>query len=439
MEVKAKLTNKANAIASAKVDANMLDNQVENMAKKASKNIKIAGFRPGKVPVSVVKKRYLNELQKDAEQEILREVLAKAIENTGKKEQDMMGEPFITKFDKKDDGIDIEIEISFRPEVKVENIDDIIPEYSTPRVTKKEIETKKEELVKLFAPIEKSDKTTLESGDYAKFDFEGSVDGVKFDGGSAKDYILEIGSNQFIPGFENQMIGMKVGEEKDLNVKFPNEYGAKDLAGKDAVFKVKLNEIQSKKIPQTLDEEMLKKLVPGEENPTEEKLEERLKDQIRDEKLSKLINEDLKPKLVDALIEKFKFDLPKNLVEQEIDMRFRNEWQKFSPEEMKEFRENKDALTKKREEQRAEAEKSVALTFIIDELAKARNISVNDQELLQAIYFEAYRYGIDPKKHLETYKNQGALPIIKMAMIEEKLFNSIFSKDNKKSKEKEEK
>lgn len=439
MEVKAKLTNKANAVANAKVDANLLNEQVENMAKKASKNMKIAGFRAGKVPVSVVKQRYLTELQKDAEQEILREVLEKALQSSGKKQEDMMGEPFITKFDKSDNGIDIEMEISFRPEVKVSEIDDIIPEYSTPRVTKKEIEAKKEELIKLFAPIEKSRKKTLDKGDYAKFDFEGSVDGVKFDGGSATDYILEIGSNQFIPGFEDQMVGMKVGEEKDLNVKFPAEYGAEHLAGKDAVFKVKLNEIQAKKIPESLDEEMLKKLIPGEENPTEEQLEERLKDQLKDEKLSKLINEDLKPKLVDALVEKFKFDLPKNLIEQEIDMRFRNEWQKFTPDEMKEFRENKDALTKKREEFRSEAEKSVALTFIIDELAKAKDITVNDQELLQAIYFEAYRYGIDPKKHLETYKNQGALPIVKMSMIEEKLFNSIFSKDNKKSKEKEEK
>lgn len=439
MEVKAKLTNKANAIANAKVDADMLDKQVDNMAKKASKNIKIAGFRPGKVPVSVVKKRYLNELQKDAEQEILKEVLTKAIENVEKKVEDMIGEPFITKFDKKDGNIDIEMEISFKPEIKIDSIDDIIPEYSTPRVTKKEIETKKEELIKLFAPIEKSQKTALENEDYAKFDFEGFVDGEKFDGGSAKDYVLQIGSKQFIEGFEEQMIGMKVGEEKDLNVKFPNEYGAKNLAGKDAIFKVKLNEIQVKKIPQTLDEDLLKKMIPNEEKPTEEKLENYLKDQIKDEKFSKLINEDLKPKLADALVDKFKFDLPKNLIEQEIDMRFRNEWQKFSPDEMKEFRENKDKLTQKREEFRQEAEKSVALTFIIDELAKTKNITISDQELLQNIYFEAYRYGVDPKKHLENYKNQGALPIIKMAMIEEKLFNSIFSKDNKKPKEKEEK
>ena len=279
----------------------------------------------------------------------------------------------------------------------------------------------------------------LDRSDFAKFDFEGFVDGVAFEGGKAENYVLEIGSNQFIPGFEDGMVGIKAGGEKDIDVKFPENYSAAHLAGKDAVFKVKLHEIQERKIPEKLDEEMLKTILPNEEKPTEELLEERIKEQIRQEKIYKLINEELKPKFAEAAVEKFKFDVPKNIVEQEIDMQFRNAWSSFTPDDMKKFREDKDALAKKRDEYRKDAENSVRLTFIIDELARVRGVKVSDQEVVQAIYFEAYRSGQDPKAHLEMYRNQGMLPAIKMSMIEEKLFSELFSKekDEKKASKKE--
>ena len=119
-------------------------------------------------------------------------------------------------------------------------------------------------------------------------------------------------------------------------------------------------------------------------------------------------------------------------------MQFRAAWSKFTPEEMAKFREDKDALVKQRETFREDAQKSVKLTFIIDELARKRDVKVSDQELVQAVYFEAYRSGIDPKAHLENYKKQGILPAIKMQMIEEKMFNEMFAlkSDEKKPKEK---
>lgn len=433
MEVSSKLINSANATAAAQINSEMISKRVDELAKKAAKQVKIDGFRPGKAPIAVVKQRYSKELEGDAKQEIFKSIIDEALKNVGKKVEDVLGEPIFSKYEDKDGVIDVELEISFRPEVKVDGYEEIIPEFSTPRVTKKEIESKIGEFLKMIAPLEKVEKESLESGDFAKFDFEGFVDGVAFDGGKAEDYLLEIGSNQFIPGFEDGMIGVKVGETRDVNVKFPAEYGAENLAGKDAVFKVKLNEIQAKKVAQDLDEESLAKFMPGEENPTKEKFEARIKEEIRNEKFSKLINEELKPKFADALAEKFNFDLPKTIVEQEIDLQFRNSWSNFTSEEMEKFRNDKDALTNKREEFRAEAQKSVKITFLIAELAKVKSLNVSDQELVQAVYFEAYRYGIDPKKHLEDYRNNGVLPALKMALLEDKVFNSIFSlgKDDK--------
>ncbi|WP_149704800.1 trigger factor [Campylobacter concisus] len=440
MEIKIKTLDSVNTLASTTVSADAIKSSVEKLAKKAAKTMKVDGFRQGHVPVAVVLKRYEKELTNDAEQDVLRDVVEEAIKQAGKKNDDLIGEPIVSKFDKKDDKIDVELTVSFKPSVDVNGYESLIPEFSNPRVLKKDIDEKKTELLKMIAPLEKVEsKRGLKVGDFAKFDFEGFVDGVAFEGGKAENYVLEIGSNQFIPGFEDGMVGIKAGGEKDIEVKFPENYGAAHLAGKDAVFKVKLHEIQERKIPEKLDEEMLKTILPNEEKPTEELLEERIKEQIRQEKIYKLINEELKPKFAEAAVEKFKFDVPKNIVEQEIDMQFRNAWSSFTPDDMKKFREDKDALAKKRDEYRKDAENSVRLTFIIDELARVRGVKVSDQEVVQAIYFEAYRSGQDPKAHLEMYRNQGMLPAIKMSMIEEKLFSELFNKekDEKKASKKE--
>ena len=440
MEIKIKALDSVNTLASTTVSADAIKSSVEKLAKKAAKTMKVDGFRQGHVPVAVVLKRYEKELTNDAEQDVLRDVVEEAIKQAGKKNDDLIGEPIVSKFDKKDGKIDVELTVSFKPSVDVSGYESLIPEFSNPRVLKKDIDEKKTELLKMIAPLEKVEsKRGLKVGDFAKFDFEGFVDGVAFEGGKAENYVLEIGSNQFIPGFEDGMVGIKAGGEKDIEVKFPENYGAAHLAGKDAVFKVKLHEIQERKIPEKLDEEMLKTILPNEEKPTEELLEERIKEQIRQEKIYKLINEELKPKFAEAAVEKFKFDVPKNIVEQEIDMQFRNAWSSFTPDDMKKFREDKDALAKKRDEYRKDAENSVRLTFIIDELARVRGVKVSDQEVVQAIYFEAYRSGQDPKAHLEMYRNQGMLPAIKMSMIEEKLFSELFNKekDEKKASKKE--
>ncbi|MCR4941753.1 MAG: trigger factor [Campylobacter sp.] len=439
MEITLKKIDSVNSEVSTKIDAKQIKASVDKLALQAAKTMKIDGFRKGKVPPAVVKQRAGEQLQQDAQQEIFREVLKQALSELGKAETELIGEPIVEKFDKKDNGdIDMSMVISFKPLIDLKGYESLIPEFATPRVLKKEIDEKKSELLKTVAPLEAiKEKRALAKGDFAKFDFEGFIDGKAFDGGKASDFVLEIGSGQFIPGFEDAMIGLKAGEEKDIDVTFPQSYGAKNLAGKPAVFKIKLHEIQAKKIPTKLDEEILKTLMPNEEKPTEEAFEERIKNQIRDEKMYALINNELKPKLAESLVEKYAFDVPKNIVEQEMNMQFQNAWQEFKPEEMEKYRKDKDALSKKREEFRKDAQNSVRLTFIIDELAKLRNIKVDDQEVYQMIYFEAYRRGSDPKALIDMYRQQGMLPALKMSLVEEKLFAEMFNKDEKKAKKAE--
>lgn len=439
MEIKAKALDTVNTQVTVDISSSDIKQEVEKLALKAAKTMKMDGFRVGKVPVSAVIKRYEKELKQDAEQALIKESITKALKDSKKEAKDLVGEPYFEKVEKKDEGLQGELILSFKPELKLDGYEELIPSYQTPRVTKKEIDEKKENLLKNFAKTEsiKEDRE-LKEKDFAKFDFEGFVDDKAFDGGKAENYTLEIGSKQFIPGFEDGMLGMKKGEQRDIKVKFPDDYASANLAGKDAVFKIKLHDIMELKLP-NLDDDLLKKILPNEKEPSEEMLDNRLKEQIKNEKLYKLINDELKVKLADALLEKYDFDIPKGILEQEIDVQFRNAISTYTKEELESFKTDESKYKEKRESFRKEAVKSVKLTFIIDELARLRNIFVNDQEVIQAVYFEAYRYGSDPQKLLESYKQQGILPVVKMSLLEEKLFNDIFSSKEKESKKAEDK
>ncbi|MBE0491538.1 MAG: trigger factor [Sulfurospirillum sp.] len=432
MEVKVERINGANAKAEAKVSAAFLEEKKQKMAKEAAKNMKIDGFRQGKVPVHVVLARHGDQIKQDVEQEALRLILDNALKELDLTMETVIGEPQITKMDRNDDGLLVEVIVSFRPIVVVDGYEELIPEHKTPRVTKKEIAERVETMLKLTAPlVTLEEQRAVQGGDFVQIDFEGFIDGVAFEGGKAENYTLEIGSNSFIPGFEDGIVGMNIGDEKDIAVDFPQEYGSEELAGKPAIFKVKLQGIQTKKIPETADEATLKKLLPGVENPTQDTLEEQVKDQIRNEKRSKLFAEELKPKFVESILAKFAFDLPSNIVDQEIDMQVRNIFGSMSEEDIKAFSEDPKKIDEKREEYRKDAQDSVRLTFLVDELAKIEKISVQDQEIMQMIYFEAMQQGQDPKQYFEYYQKQGLLPAIKMSIIEERLFAQIFDKNNK--------
>lgn len=425
MQVNAKQVNKANAKVSTTISAEVLEAKVNQLAKEAAKTANIAGFRKGHVPASLMLQKYRKEIEGDAKNRVLGDIVSGGLKELGKSLNDTIGEPLVTKFDEKNGNIDVEITISFRPEVDIKGYESLLPAYEAPKVEQKEIDERIDNMLKMFGSLEKSSKEELGKGDFAKFDFEGFVDGKAFEGGKAENYTLEIGSGQFIPGFEDGMIGLKVGGERDIKVTFPAEYGAASLAGKDAVFKVKLHEIQEQKKAE-LNEETLKKIMPNEQNPSKEMLEASIKDQIRTSKFITLLNGEIKDKFAQALTKKFNFDLPENIVDQEMNVRFRNDWYSFSDDERKKYQEDKKALEAKLESYKEEASNSVKLTFIIDELAKINKIEVSDQELIQTIYMEAYRSGRNPKEHMEYYKKGGMLPAVKMAIVEEKLFLHLF-------------
>jgi trigger factor len=435
MAITTKKIDTANATIEAKITQEKLHDLENKIAQNAAKDMKVDGFRKGKVPAHVVKARYGDKLQEDAKNEAIREVYEEALKELNLEPTSIIGEPRVSKFEEKDDEIEVEIEIALRPEIKLEGYKELIPEIKTPDVEDKEIEDRINDMLKSSAPIEKiKRKRALKSGDHTLIDFEGFLDGEPFAGGKADGYNLEIGSGSFIPGFEDQMIGMKPEETKEINVTFPEEYQSADLAGKEVMFKVTLLEIQEKVVPEEADEEMLKKFLPNEEAPSKEKLLEAVKKQITAEKESKIFQEETKPKFVEELVRKYKIDLPKGIVEQEMDMAFRNALSTMTEDDIKKYTTDADAAKEKREEYRSDAEDSVKLTFIVDELAKQEGVDVNDQEVMQAIYMEAFQSGQEPQAYLKQYEDQGLLPAVKMAIIEDKLFTKLFNESKEEKK-----
>ena len=428
MELNAQKVNDANAKVEAKIANADIEQKSEKIAKDLAKTMNIPGFRKGKVPPAVIKKRYGEKIAQDAEGEIVREAIDKAFEELGIAKEDMLGEPRFTKYEKGEEFIEMELEIGIRPNIDISGYEEVIPEYEEPEVSDEEVEKRIEELADAMAQFkEAQEDRAAKEGDLVVIDFKGTLeDGSEIEGGSAQNFELRLGSGQFIPGFEEQVVGMKKGETKTIEVTFPEDYPNKELAGKKAKFEVTLHTIKEKeKI--AIDDELAKKMLQK-EDATLDELKEEVKKQLKSEKLSKLYNEELKPKLLEALVEKFEFDLPKNILDQEIDVQLNNKAASMNEEEIKELRENKEKLEELRSEIEPEAAKSVKATFIVDALAKAEGINVEDQEVVQTIYYEALQMGRNPQEILEAYQQQGLLPAIKMAMIEDRLLSHLLSK-----------
>ncbi len=427
MDIKTNKIDSANATITGTIPNTEIEANVEKIAKQLAKTTSIAGFRKGKVPVSAVKKQYGERLVQDAEAEALRDLLNKGLDEMGIASDTLIGEPQIAKFDKGDTSIEVEVKVALRPEVELGDYASLVPDFKKPRIMSKEINERIEELAEAQAGlIDVEEDRALVEGDTAVIDFEGSVDGEVFEGGTAENFALRLGSGQFIPGFEDQVIGMKKGEEKVVKVTFPENYGGEQLAGKDAEFKVKVNGIQTKENV-VIDDELAKKMLPGEEGANLEMLQAKVKEQILTEKLSKLYNDELKPTLLETLVDKTELSLPEFVVEQEMDMALNKKAGEMKEEELNELKENADKVKELRESLRDDAARSVKATFIIDALAKKEDIKIEEQEVMQTIYYEAMQMGQDPQAAYKHYQESGYLPAIQMAMVEDKVLSKLLN------------
>ena len=414
MSCKVEKTKNANEVKmEITIEAEKFENAIKKVYFKNAKYFNIPGFRKGKAPQNIVEKYYGKEIfYEDAFNEIAGEEYEKAIEDS---KLEVVGKPQIdiVKMEKGQDLVFTAV-VATKPEVELGKYKGIEIEKIEYNVEESDIENNLKQMQEKNARVI-SVETPVESGNTAVIDFEGFVDGKAFEGGKGENYSLEIGSGSFIPGFEDQVIGMKIDEEKDINVKFPDEYFSKDLAGKDATFKVKVHEIKKKELPE-LDDEFAKDVS---EFDTLKELKDSIKERLvkENEQKAKYEKEDAVMKVV---TEGMKADIPAGMVEVEVDNMVKDMEQRMSyqglklEQYLKMLNKTEAEFRKDYEPQATEAIKSrLALEAII----KAEKIEATEKDVKEKLEEMAKNYG---KTAEELEKNDNIKEYIKQGIENEK-------------------
>jgi len=433
MECKTTYIDTANISITAHISKDDIKTNLEKIAKNLAKTTDLPGFRKGKVPVPAIKKHFGTRLKEDAEAEALRDVLDLGLKSENVENSRIITEPTFSKFDKTENGIDVIVEVSLRPIVEINDYSSLVPDVEIAEPTKDEVLARISEMLSAQAPFVEVEKA-IENGDTTVFNFEGFVDGVAFDGGTAEDYSLKIGSGSFIPGFEEQLIGLKVGDTKDVVVTFPEEYQSEALKGKEATFKCKINKVEQKETVE-LNEESAKSILTGDLKDGEnviDVLTAEVTETLKSETLSAKYNDEIKPVLRTALAKHFNFDLPNSVIEKEVEQLLNQEAKKMTSEQIKEIQEDETKLDELKAKYLDGAKESVRITFIIDALGEKLQISVSDEEVKQVIYYEGMMSGQDPDQLIKNYEKAGYLPLIKMSILEDKVLGKILDDKFKK-------
>lgn len=402
---------------------------LDDAFKKANRKVRIAGFRPGKAPKNVFIKHYGKEsLYYEATNTAIEKAYDKLLEENS--DLEIVAEPKVDINNVDDTGIEFKFTLTLKPEVKLGKYKALKVKKEKIEVTDKEIEESIERMRERYKEnVTKDGK--IENGDIAVIDFEGFKDGVAFDGGKGENYSLEIGSNTFIPGFEEQLIGLKTGDEKDINLTFPEDYHAEDLKGKDVVFKVKVNEVKEVVIPE-LDKEFFEDL--GMEGINNKKdLEKQVKENISARK-----EKEAEDKYIDALLSEAsknaEIDIPEAMIHEE-QHRMVHEYEEnlqmqgISLEQFFKF----TNLTEEKlmDEYKEQATKRVTYRLVLDAIIKEENIEVSDKEIDD----EIEKIVIKNKMTKEEYINQYGTERIKYELKFEKVI-SLLKGEEKETKTK---
>jgi trigger factor len=396
------------------VPASDLSAKVDERLVEMARTAQMPGFRPGKVPVGLLKKQYGPALFGEAVEQAVNSSTAKAIEDRGLKPAQQ------PKVDLKqlEEGKDVEFEVALEvlPEIGKLDFSDIELERLKAVVPEQDIDQALERIAKANRERRPVDPPRpAQQGDALKIDFVGSVDGVEFPGGAAQDYTIELGSGSFIPGFEDQLVGAEVGKTVDVKVTFPADYGNTELAGKDAVFKCTIKEIDEF-IDKPADDELAKK------NSFEnlEAMRKAVGERIAQD-YTRIARSMIKRQLLDKLAEAHKFAVPEGLIESE----FNAIWQRIE-EAKKAGQKLEDDEEKMRQEYRDIAERRVRLGLLLADVGRSNAIDVTPEELNQAVMREAMRYPGQERQVLEFYgKNAELKDQLRAPIFEEKTVDFI--------------
>ena len=401
MDIKVENTESKNEVKlNFEIEAEKFEDAMKKVYTKNAKYFNIPGFRKGKAPMAIVEKYYGTEIfYEDAFNELVPEIYDEAIKSNN---IEAVSRPDIDiKQMEKGKNLIFTAKVQTKPEVKLGKYKGIEIKKIEYNVSDKDVEEELNLMAEKNARLVTIEDRPVQKDDIAVIDFEGFLDGKPFEGGKAENHELTIGSNTFIPGFEDQVIGMKVDEEKDLNLKFPDEYFSKDLAGKDVVFKVKVNEIKKKELPK-IDDEFAKDVS---EFDTLEELKNSIKEKLENQnkEREKIEKEDA---AIEAVSEKAEVDIPSGMIETEVDNMMKDieqrlMYQGLTLNEYTELTGKKETDIRKDFEE--QANKNVKYRLVLEAVVKAENIDVDDKELEDRLKEMAKNYG---QKEEELLNNE---------------------------------
>ena len=380
------------------IDAETFEKAINAVFKKSSKDIQVKGFRKGKAPRSVVEKIYgENVFYEDALNECYPAAIDSAAAEAGVEIVDFQDVEFDLKNIGKE-GVEFSVKVTVKPEVTVKDYKGIKAEKKSVEVTDEEIDAEIEKLRERASTLTPVEDRAAQNDDIVVFDFEGYADGEKFEGGSAEGYSLKLGSGQFIPGFEDQIVGKKIDEEFDVNVTFPEDYQAEELKGKDATFKCKLHEIKTRVLPE-VDDEFVKDVSEFE---TLAELKEDLNKKAVERK-EKDVETDLQTQLIEGMLEGFEAEIPQAMIDNKVmenirDFDYTLQMQGLNMQQYMQYMGL--TLDNLKEQYKEQSEKQVKMRLAFEKIAELENLDPTAEEIEEQYkeYAEMYKMEVEKIK-----------------------------------------
>ena len=409
------------------VTATELDAKVNEKLTEAQPEIEMKGFRKGKVPMALLKKQFGQKVLGEAMQEAIDGAMNEHFEKSGDRPA-MQPEVKMTNEDWKE-GDDVNVEMSYEalPEIPEVDLSGVSLEKLVVKAEEEAVTEALENLAKNAQDFEARDEAAAsEDGDQVVIDFLGKVDGEAFEGGAADDYPLVLGSNSFIPGFEEQLVGVKAGEEKDVTVTFPEEYQAEHLAGKEAVFSCTIKEVKAPKAAE-IDDELAKKFGAEDLEGLKGQISERLEAEY-----AGAARAVMKRATLDKLDELVSFDLPPSLVEAEAKQIAHQLWHDENPDVQGHDHGEIEAT----EEHNKLAERRVRLGLLLAELGQKAAVEVTDAEMTQAIMAQARQYPGQERQFFEFIQQNAQMQQqLRAPIFEDKVIDHLFESATVEEKE----
>ena len=403
--------------------ASEIEEKVDYRLEDLRKTANIPGFRPGKVPTALLKKRFGKNVMGEVLEQAVSESSRQAIEDNTLRPA-MQPNIEITKFEEGED-LEYKMAVEIMPDIEPMDFSKIEVERLVAKADEKEVSETIDRLAQQYRnsePIKRARKAR--KNDVIVIDFKGTIDGEAFDGGSAEGHHLELGSNQFIPGFEDQLIGAKAGESLSVPVTFPEDYGAETLAGKEALFEVEVKEIREM-VDTVVDDEFAKTLGQESLEDLQKSIAERL-----EQDYASLSRERLKRELLDILENEHEFEVPPGMVDSEFDSIWAQVEETRRQQEAGEAEADEEDEGKSddelKEDYRKISTRRVQLGLLLTEVGNSNNVEVTAEEVNRALMTEAQKYPGREKEFIEMYRNsQEAMAAMRAPIFEEKVVDFI--------------